>query len=640
MTETNDRVKLIIFRALVVLALLLLAVQLWRMQILRGGEYVALAERNRFRLVSVPPLRGIIYDRWGQILARNAPSYTVAVTPADLPDDETELKRVYIQLGEMLGIPAFPEEGGTVLPDRLTRPIKPGSISEMLRDGIYNPFQPIYIKRNVDRDIAFMIEERHLDLPGVQVVADPVREYPTGPITAHLLGYTGSIPPEQAEDYEAKGYNIFTDQIGLTGAEAIAEEYLHGVPGRKHIEVDIAGRELRTVSEGQPADPGDSVTLAIDADLQRFTEDALRSALEQYGVKQGAVVVLNAQTGEVLTMVSLPNYDNNLFARGIDAKTYQTFLDNPQRPLVNHAISAQQPPGSIFKVITAAGALQDKVITPKTQFNCKGSMWIPNKYFPDDPTLAQEFKCWWKWGHGDQNVIGGLAYSCDIFFYNTGGGNLDREGLGVDRLADWATKFGLGEPTGVGLPGESSGLVPNPTWKRLNYSESWVLGDTYNMSIGQGFVLATPLQMANVAAAIANGGTLYQPQVIREVTDAEGKVVVPFKPKELRKLDLDPDVLQTVREGMRAAVSWGTAHRAALTTIAVAGKTGTAEFPGPRDEEGHLPTHAWFISFAPYENPELAMAIFVYGGGERSTEGATVCAPLAREIYSYYFQAE
>lgn len=640
MTETNDRGKLIAFRVLIVLVFVVLTARLWRMQIVQGQEYTALAERNRFRLVSIPPLRGIITDRWGVILARNAATYAVTITPADLPEDEDERRRVLALVGELLGIPAFPEEGARTLPDRMPWPIKPSNISDMLREGIYNPFQAIYIKRNVDRDTAFVVAERHLDLPGVQVVADAMREYPTGATTAHVVGYTGSIPPDDAAAYEAKGYNIYADQVGLTGVEAVAEEYLRGIPGRKHIEVDIAGREVRTVSEGLPATPGDRVVLALDADLQRFTEEALRRTMADWGIPQGAVVVLNAQTGEVLTLVSLPNYDNNLFARGIDAKTYQSLLEDPSRPLVNHAISAAQPPGSTFKVITAAGALQEKVITARTQFRCEGEMWVPNKFFPDDPSLAQRFVCWWKWGHGDLNVIGGLAYSCDIFFYHAGGGYIDRAGLGVEKLAQWANLFGLGEKTGIDLLGESAGLVPTPDWKRLNYSESWVLGDTYNMSIGQGFVLATPLQMANVAATIANGGTVYRPQVIREVVDADGKVVRPFVPQVVRKLDIDADALHAVQEGMRAAVAWGTAHRAALKTINVAGKTGTAEFPGPRDEEGHLPTHAWFIAYAPYENPEIALAVFLYGGGKRATEGATAAAPLSREIMAYYFQAE
>jgi penicillin-binding protein 2 len=641
-TESNDRIKLTVFRAFVIIVFLVLSFQLWRLQITKGQEYTAQAELNRFRLVSTPPLRGIIYDRWGTILARNAASYAVTITPADLPaaEDTEARERIFTELGQLLDMPAFPTGGGTVLPDRLTRPIEPSSIADAVEQGELNPFEPIYLKRNVDRDTAFIIEEQHLNLPGVQVVADPVREYPTGSTTANILGYVGPIPAEQADELQDEGYNIYTDKIGLTGVEAVAEQYLRGTPGRKHVEVDIAGRELRTISDAIPAVPGDSVILSLDADLQQFTEEALQRTLDEWNVKQGAVVILNVKTGEVLTMVSLPSYDNNLFATGIDAKTYQDLLSDPQRPLVNFAISGQQPPGSSFKVITAAGALNEGVLTPSTTFRCDGSLLVPNKYFPDDPSMAQKFVCWWPWGHGDLNVIGGLAYSCDIFFYRTGGGFGDQEGLGVDRLAYYATQFGLGEKSGIDLPGEASGLVPNPTWKRLNYSESWVLGDTYNMSIGQGFVLATPLQMANLAATIANGGTLYQPQVVREVVDANGKVVVPFQPKVIRQLDLAPGVLDTVREGMRAAVSWGTAYRANMKTIAVAGKTGTAEFPGERDAEGHLPTHAWFISFAPYEDPELAMAIFIYGGGDRSTEGATVGAPLAKEIYSYYFQAQ
>lgn len=335
----------------------------------------------------------------------------------------------------------------------------------------------------------------------------------------------------------------------------------------------------------------------------------------------------------MLALVTLPSYDDNLFARGISAEDYKRLIEDPEHPLVNHAIGGQYPPGSTIKPLLAAAALEEGVISPHTRLTCQGTLWLPNKYFPDDPELAQPFYCWLKSGHGSLNVVQALAYSCDIFFYKLGGGFKDFEGLGLERLTEYAERFGLGQPTGIDLTGETKGLVPTAKWKRINYGENWTTGDTYNISIGQGFILVTPLQLVNATAAIANRGTLYRPQIVYEVRTADGRLVRSFQPEVIRQVGISPQNLEIVRQGLRGAVAWGTARRADLPGVAVAGKTGTAQFLGPRDKKGNLPTHAWFTAFAPYENPEVALVVFVAGGGE----GSSTAVPIAAQILRYYF---
>jgi penicillin-binding protein 2 len=453
------------------------------------------------------------------------------------------------------------------------------------------------------------------------------------------MGYIGPVPANQVKAYEAKGYNVNEDQVGLIGVEAAFEELLRGHKGEKYIEVDVAGREVNTVSESPPI-PGKSLRLTVDLAFQEQMIQALQRGLEQAGAGIGVAIAMNPQTGEILGMVSLPAYDNNLFSGGISAADYRRLSEDPYHPLINHAISGRHPPGSTFKIIPAAAALQEGVITRRTLVKCQGTMWLPDQRFPDDPELGQTFYCWIRKlnrGHGDVNIISGIAHSCDIYFYWLGGGFLDDfDGLGLERLTEYSHLFGLGEPTGIELPGENPGLAPTAKWKRINYSERWVTGDTYNMVIGQGYVLATPLQMLNATAAVANGGILYRPQILYQVLDDDGNMIQDFAPKLIRDLPIDPSHLATVVEGLEAAVVWGSAQGAYLDTVRVAGKTGTAEFFDPDippDDEGNLPTHAWFTAFAPVEAPEIALVVFVYNGGE----GSDTAVPIAAEILRYYF---
>ncbi len=648
MRRLDPRLRIVIFRVAILLIFLGLVVQLWYLQVVQWQKYLLQADRNRFRLVSIDAPRGIIYDRHGNILVRNKPSFTVTIVPADLPEDEAEREAVFARLSTLLDIPVSrPSQvpSGRV-PVALAAPpefsLQPG-IKEMVEQGRGAPFLPVRIATNVEREIAFIIEEEHLDLPGVHVQIEPIRQYISGDLTSHIIGYVGRIPGERAEEYIKRGYDPNSDRVGLTGVELTFEDELRGRKGRKHIEVDVAGREIRTVGEPEPARPGHNLILTIDLELQRAMEGALYQGIKAAGSKAGVAIAMNPQTGEILGMVSLPGYDNNLFAEGISVGDYERLSSDPHHPLVNHAISGLYPPGSTFKIVPAAAALQEGIVTPETQFTCEGILWLPNKYFPDDPEQAQPFYCWiHKWGkHGPINLISGIAQSCDIYFYIVSGGFRDFEGLGLERLAEYAHLFGFGELTGIDLPGENAGLVPTRKWKRLTYSEIWVTGDTYNMAIGQGFLLATPLQILNATAAVANGGTLYRPQIVYQVTDAEGRVLRSFTPEVIRQIPVSQENLALVREGMKAAVEWGTAMNAHIPWVSVAGKTGTAEYftdenndgYPDRDRQGNLPTHAWFTAFAPAEDPEIALIVLVEGGGE----GSDIAAPIAAQILQHYF---
>ncbi len=636
------KTKITLFRTIIVLTFVALTVQVWQLQIVEGEKYRLKADRNRFRLVEIDAPRGVIYDRNNNILVQNKPSFTVGIVPADLPEDNIKQWEVYAHLSTLLGLPISTEDqprqrstpGGILaLVDPALVNIPQPGIREVVEADDHSDYDFVPIQTNVDREKAFIIEEEHLNLPGVQVKVEPIRQYLKGPLTTHIIGYVGRISKERVEDYIRRGYNA-NDRVGLVGVELTFEDQLRGTKGRKHIEVDVAGREVRTVGEPEPAQPGCNLVLAIDLDLQQVMEAALQRGMNQVGAESGVVIAMNPQTGEVLGMVSLPTYDNNLFASGISVEDYRRLSTDPNHPLVNHAISGQYPPGSTFKIIPASAALEEEVIDPyRTIFICKGTLWVPNKFFPDNPDLAQAFRCWNESGHGPVNFVQGIAQSCDIYFYQIAGGYGDFEGLGLERLSEYATLFGLGEVTGIDLPGESAGLVPTATWKRLTYAESWVTGDTYNMAIGQGFVLVTPLQILNATAAVANGGTLYRPQILYQITDAKGEVIRPFQKEVIRQIPVSGENLALVREGLRAAVTMGTAQEVNLPQVSVAGKTGTAEYPGPRDYRGNLPTHAWFTAFAPFEEPQIALVVFVAGGGE----GSQTAVPIAAEILNHYF---
>ncbi|MEN6478527.1 MAG: penicillin-binding transpeptidase domain-containing protein, partial [Anaerolineales bacterium] len=378
-----------------------LVARLWRLQVISAETYRESADANRFRLRSVDAPRGIIYDRSGRMLVRNVPSFTLSLVPSALPEDEGERRAMMERLSALIGL----DEQG------------PETIEQRLEERTISPYSPVRVADNISRQAAFIIEEEHLTLPGAVVEAQPQRQYVDGSLTAHVLGYMGHIPAGKVAEYAAEGYDA-DDLVGLTGLEQTQEKVLAGVKGQKHIEVDAFEREVRVIAS-QPATPGNNVTITLDLDLQRATEDALREGMTAAKSAVGVAIALDPRTGEVLSLVSLPTFDNNLFSGGISYGDLQVLNSDPAHPLVNHAVSGQYPPGSTFKIVPATAALQEGVVNTRTSFNCAGTLWLPNKLFPNDPSQATRFLCWRTSGHGHIAVQEAISQSCDIFFYIT-----------------------------------------------------------------------------------------------------------------------------------------------------------------------------------------------------------------------------
>ncbi len=664
--QTESTTRLLLLRMITILIFAALAGQLAILQFVRGADYQETATYNRVRVVRSESARGVIYDRDGRMLARNTARFGIALVPASLPDDPdyqvSQQKRLALY-EELLQIIA--EARADVQQENNATETEPAPANSPLIAGASNPpppevltieeidslvaqreagsaFQPVLVAKNLTREVALRVEEQRYRLPGVELQLDAMRDYPSGSDFSHVLGYMGPIPQETQEIYEEKGYGAGA-WVGWAGLESTFEDVLRGVPGVRVIEVDVNGREKALIGEERIAQPGQNLILSLDEELQKAMIEALQKRIKPDRSNSAVAVAIDPRNGFVRGMVSLPSYDNNIFADGITPDEYQSISEAPGNPLINHAISGIYPPGSTFKMVPAAAGLQEKVITASTLLNAPGIIYLPNRNFPDNPLLAQPFVCWiYKLGgfHADINVVQALGESCDIFFYKLGGGwyATEFDGLGVETLAAYATEFGFGEPTGIDLPAEHGGLIPDPKWKRIAKGERWVTGDTYNMSIGQGDVLSTPLQVAQMTAVVANDGYLYRPQLIEAITDSESRLVQRMQPDLIREIPVDSNHLATVREGMWMAVNWehGTAKDVALPNVTVAGKTGTAEFFDPdipRDGGGNLPTHAWFTAYAPYEDPEIVVTVFVFNGGE----GSEMAAPITQDILRSYF---
>jgi penicillin-binding protein 2 len=627
-----------------------LVLRLYRLQIAEGPLYQLLADQNRQQLVNLPAARGVIYDRRGVLLARNVPAFNITITPAYLPDSEAQIDAIYQYLSTMTGVPV-----GTA--DERCRPgpneADPGIRALVCEGDSLAPYRPVIIESDVPQEVAFVIRERLRELPGVGVSTSALREYPTGSLTAHIVGYMGPIPASLAEEYEALGFDTSRDRVGYAGVEATLQDVLAGRNGVRLIEKDVAGLEIRTIGEPTPPVPGNNLRLTIDVRLQTAAEAALREQIEFMNRTQnrtvtqnGAVIAMNPQTGEILALASWPTYDNQLFARFIPADYYEELSADEAKPLINQTVSGQFPPGSVFKMAAALGVLEEGTIAPDKQLFDEGKIVITNRYFPNDPGRAREFVCYKEEGHGWVDFITGIAQSCDVYFYKIGGGYEEEgvTGLGIDNLTKWARLLGYGEVTGIELPGEARGNVPENfrDWKRINLGENWATGDTYIATIGQGYVLSTPIQVLNSIASLANGGTLYQPTVVREVLDGEGNVVQPFTPRIIHRIPASPDNIRLVQRGMLEAVIGGTVTGYINTDaigVSVAGKTGTAEYCDNLAikknlcQFGSWPAHAWIVLYAPYENPEIAVCAFVYNG----QEGAVVAGWVAGKVLESYF---
>jgi penicillin-binding protein 2 len=564
---TRPLSRFLLFGLVAIVGLSVLTARLFYLQVLSGGTFATLAEGNRTVLQAIPSSRGLIYDRTGKVLVTNVPTYAVKIRPADLPEERRD--EVVARLSALIGTP-IPEINSSI-------------------DG--NPgsrFDPVRIAQDVPRETANLIAEAGYDLPGVEVVVEARREYADGPLLSQLLGYTGPVSSEQLEELKSIGY-LPDDLIGKTGLESYYEEELRGVYGAETVERDAAGRKLQVLDTVSEAQAGNSLRLSIDAHEQELAQQALLWGMKEAGLKRGVVIAMNPQTGEILAMVSLPTYDNNAFAKGISAKDYAALLANPDKPLLNHAVSAHYPPGSTYKLVAGTGALADKKITPSTRIQTR-------------PYLTLGTTKFWEWNHrgwGGCNLDCGFGHSSDTYFFQLAGM------LGIDRLGYWANQYGFGAPTGIDLPGEVSGIVPTNQWKLQELGAEIFPGEVYQAGIGQGYDVVTPLQLVNAYAALANGGKLYEPTLVREVVGPDGEVVVPFEPKLIRELDVPANVLKEMREAARSTVTIRHTYNLVDLPIVIAGKSGTAEF-GLRDSKGRLPFHSWFVGFTPKDPTKSA----------------------------------
>ena len=672
--QNHNPWRLRAFQAAIVLAFGFLVFRLYQVQFIEGSTYVQQANDNRLDQVSIPAPRGIITDRYGVPLAVNVASANVTVTPALLPDNEDDTTAVLQRLAGLINIPL----NGPVTINDKGLPQKSLTVLVNEEKGVA-PYRPIVVRTDVDQEIARTIIGEKSTLPGVDVEWVSVRDYPTGALTSQLIGYMGPIPNRLADQYKARGYVLDRDRIGYDGIEFTEDDILAGQPGVQTVVRDVAGQIVQKIGDPRQPVPGHNLQLTIDVQLQQLVQKALTDEItflnSYYGktvTERGVVIVSNPKTGEILSMVSWPTYDNERFARNIDYPYYQKVSQDPLRPLFNQAVGSLYPPGSIFKTLTLTAALEEGVVTPEKEIFDPGHISLVNRYYQNDPGKAQNFVCWIERtthkGHGYVDARHAIAWSCDVYFYKVGGGYGDEvPGLGLDitRLGDWMKIFGIGHGVGVELPGDQTiqnvQIIPTPDWKRRTWGENWSTGDTYNSAFGQGYVLVTPIQMLNVINSIIDDGYVARLTLVHQLTDAEGHVTQPFTPDihdmrtalqaywpngENHDGAAYPGTLsqsmQVVRDGMRMAVTdpAGTAIGAALPYVDVAGKTGTAEYCDDNAakldlcQPGNWPAHAWFMAYAPWEDPEISVIAFVYNG----SEGALVALPVVRQVIADYYQ--
>ncbi|MEN8135052.1 MAG: penicillin-binding protein 2 [Thermodesulfobacteriota bacterium] len=600
-----DAVELFILkRRLAVATIFILALtsiiilRLWFLQVYKGYEFEEKAKVNRVRELRIVAPRGNILDRQGRLLITNRPSFNVVWTREDAPDPDQVIKRLAKILNEDIS-----------------------SILDRIRAGEGTPkYVPLLLKEDISWRALAYIENNHLNLPGVRIEVVPAREYLFGNLSSHLVGYLGEINKNELQRSRQGEYEG-GDRVGKQGLEKLFEKQLRGEMGMSMLEVNARGFEKKQLAQKQPL-PGNDIKLTIDADLQITAEKALEGLA-------GAVIATEVNTGRILVLASSPPLQLNEFVGGISQKAWQAMLGDPLHPLLNKSIQGQYPPASTYKMVTALAGLGEGIITPDTAFNCSGSIRLGKR----------NFRCWKKTGHGTVNLKRALAESCDVYFY------LLSQDLHVDTIASYAKSLGLGQKTSINLEHEKGGLIPTADWKLKKYQERWQPGENLTIAIGQGFNLATPLQINVMTGAIANGGITYRPQFIEEIIDPDSKTIQMFEPIRNGEFKGSEENLELIRQGLIAAVNGpnGTGEQARLEEIIVAGKTGTAQVVHLShvediDSEEKIPykmrDHAWFTCYAPADKPEIAVTVLV----EHGRHGGSTAAPIAHQILTKYFK--
>ncbi|MGA8571908.1 MAG: penicillin-binding protein 2 [Desulfobaccales bacterium] len=585
--------------ALVVLGLFaLLFLRLWFLQLVQGDYLRQRSEQNRFRLIDLPPWRGKILDRDGQVLVGNRPSYELMAVLEDVGDIGLLSHRLAILLH-----------------------MDQKQIAAQLENARANGLYQVRLRGDVSWEDLAQVAAYQPELPGVLVQVQPKREYRQNGQAAHVLGYLGEISEAQLKSGKFANYKV-GDYVGRSGVELAWDNYLMGARGHRRIEVDAYGREFGQMDSFSPT-PGDNIYLTLDSHMQQVAEECLQD-------RAGAIVALDPRSGKILAMASSPTFSQEAFERGLPPQEWQRLSQDKSHPLENRALQGQYPPGSTFKIVMAVAALEDQVVTPETRLDCPGVL----------VRGGHEFKDWKKGGHGEVNLHKALVESCDVYFYLVG------ERLGIDRIAKWSRRFGLGQPSGLHLDKEMPGLVATSEWKKERFHQGWREGDTLSVAIGQGYNLVTPIQMAQVIAAIASGGVIYEPQVVEKVESPGGEVLFQSQPQVKYRLEASPATIAAVQKGLLGVVEDenGTGKDARLDQIQVAGKTGTAQVVTTErlkeEKQGEsaesvrkYENHAWFVGYAPADNPQVAVAVIVEHGGH----GGSEAGPLARRVIAAAF---
>ena len=592
------------FLAIVACSIGYLLVRSFSLQVVSGADFFAASQENRFteRILFAP--RGIIRDRHGDALVENLPSLGLVFDREKFIEADGNLPRLITDLSILLGKPreffdelGFPQDG---------------TIEKAPRKA--------FIARDLTREEIVVLAPRLDDLPGIEVFESFQRKYAEPEALSHLLCFVAKV---SADDLSRHADLAGEETIGKSGIEVFYDAMLRGTAGKKIIEVDSRGVETRFRLTQEPRQ-GSELALTIDGGLQQKTYDLIKGYTE--GRKGASAVVLDPASGAVRALVSAPGFDANRFGHGLSQKEFSAILQNPLKPMFNRAVAGEFPSGSVIKPVFAAAALEERIIDPAKKILDLGYIEIPNPYRPGE---ASRFVDWKKGGHGWVDMYDAIAYSVNVYFYTIGGGYKEQKGLGIERIKQYATRFGLGSVLGIDIPGEKPGSIPDPETKKKTEPDNpdWRIGDTYNVSIGQGGLRATPLQMATLTAAIANGGTLWSPYILDTVRDEDGNTINKREPHAIRKHLMRPDVFTEIAKGMRGTVTYGTARLLQQVPVAVAAKTGTAQ-----SAPGKQP-HAWVIAYAPAEAPEIAVAVMV----EYAGEGATVAVPITNEILKWYF---